>query len=63
MKQQNIIIEKAAKQLVKHIADQEVYGWPPLCSALYFQPIRPKKGKNAQPSNEQHVKKLEYFLK
>lgn len=43
MKQQNIIIEKAAKHLVKHIADQEVYGWPPLCPALCYQPVRPRK--------------------
>lgn len=57
MKQQSIIIEKAAKQLVKHITEQEVYGWPPLCPALCYQPVRPKK-KAAQPSSEQYVEKL-----
>lgn len=42
MKRQNISIEKVAKRLAKHITEQEVYGWPPLCSALYYQPLRPK---------------------
>ena len=42
MKKQNLKIEKATKQIVKHIADQEVYGWPPLCPALCYQPVRPK---------------------
>lgn len=45
MKQQNLGIEKAAKQIVKHITEQELYGWPPLCPALCYQPVRPKKGK------------------
>lgn len=58
MKRQNISIEKAAKQLVKHIADQEVYGWPPLCPALYYQPIRPKKEKAAQLNSDQYSEKL-----
>lgn len=57
MKRQNISIEKAAKQLVKHIADQEVYGWPPLCPALCYQPVRPKKEKAVQLNSDQYSKK------
>lgn len=52
MKQQNLKIEKATKQIVKHIADQEVYGWPPLCPALCYQPVRPKKEKTERLSYE-----------
>lgn len=58
MKKQNLRIEKATKQIVKHIADQEVYGWPPLCPALCYQPVRPKKEKAAQPSHELHTDKM-----
>lgn len=58
MKQQSIRIENVAKQVVKHITDQEVYGWPPLCPALYYQPIRPKKEKAAQLNSDQHSEKL-----
>lgn len=43
MKKQKHIIEKVSKQLVKHIAEKEAYDWPPLCIALYYQPIRPRK--------------------
>lgn len=57
MKRQNISIEKAAKQLVKHIADQEVYGWPPLCPALCYQPVRPKKEETVQSNDERYVEK------
>lgn len=52
MKQQNIIIEKAAKHLVKHIAEQEMFEWPPVCVALYYQPVRPKKENAAQSDSE-----------
>ncbi len=52
MKKQNLRIEKVTKQIIKHIADQEVYGWPPLCPALCYQPVRPKKEKEAQPTCE-----------
>lgn len=54
----NISIEKVAKRLAKHITEQEVYGWPPLCSALYYQPVRPKKEKIAQLISEEHSEKL-----
>lgn len=57
MKQQKIIIEKAAKQLVKHIADKEAYGWPPLCSALYYQPIRPSKRIGTELNGEEGAEK------
>lgn len=58
MKRQNISIEKVAKRLAKHITEQEVYGWPPLCPALYYQPIRPKKEKAAQLNSDQYSEKL-----
>ena len=58
MKRQNISIEKVAKRLAKHITEQEVYGWPPLCPALYYQPIRPKKEKAAQLNSNQYSEKL-----
>lgn len=58
MKRQNISIEKVAKRLAKRITEQEVYGWPPLCPALYYQPIRPKKEKAAQLNSDQYSEKL-----
>lgn len=58
MKRQNISIEKVAKRLAKHITEQEAYGWPPLCPALYYQPIRPKKEKAAQLNSNQYSEKL-----
>jgi len=58
VKKQNLKIEKATKQIVKHIADQEVYGWPPLCPALCYQPVRPKKEKTERPSYEPHIDKM-----
>lgn len=42
MKQQRIGVEKVARQVVKKITEQEVYGWPPVCVALCYQPLRPK---------------------
>lgn len=58
MKQHSISIEKAAKQVVKHIIEQEAYGWPPLCPALYYQPVRPKKDEATEPGNSQYIEKL-----
>lgn len=58
MKQRSINIEKAAKRLVKHITEQEMFGWPPVCVALYYQPVRPKKEEAVQLSCEQYVEKL-----
>ena len=58
MKQRSINIEKAAKRLVKHIAEQEMFGWPPGGGALYYQPVRPKKEEAVQLSSEQYVGKL-----
>lgn len=42
MKQQSISIEKVTRQLVKKITEQEIYGWPPVCVALCYHPLRPK---------------------
>lgn len=58
MKKQNLRIEKVTKQIAKHITEQEAYGWPPLCPALCYQPVRPKKEKAAQQSREQYTGKL-----
>lgn len=58
MKQQNLRIEKVAKQLVKHITEQEAYGWPPRCPAICYQPIRPKKDEAAELGNGQYIEKL-----
>lgn len=45
MKKQKHIIEGVTKQVVKKIVDQEVYGWPPQCATIYYQPVRPPKVK------------------
>lgn len=58
MKQQSAIIEKASKQLVKHITEKEAYGWPPLCPALCYQPVRPKKEEATQTNSDQYGEKL-----
>ena len=58
MKKQNLRIKRATKQIVKHIAEQEVYGWPPLCPALCYQPVRPKKPKLTQSCGEQYMGKI-----
>lgn len=54
MKQQSLIIEKAAKRLAKHIAEREVKDWPPLCAAIYYQPLRP--GCELRPKKENSKK-------
>lgn len=51
MKQQRIIVEKVAMQLVKKITEQEVNGWPPVCVALCYQPLRPKYGTKPEKEN------------
>lgn len=43
MKKQKHIIEGVAKRVVKKIVDMEVYGWPPQCGTIYYQPLRPKR--------------------
>lgn len=43
MKKQKHTIEDITKQIIKKIVDQEVYGWPPQCATIYFQPVRPSK--------------------
>ena len=58
MKQQSNRIENAAKQIVKYIAEKELYGWPPLCPALYYQPVRPKKEEVTQLNSDQYGEKL-----
>ncbi len=42
MKKQKKIIEGVTKCVVKKIVDMEVYGWPPQCGTIYYQPLRPK---------------------
>lgn len=53
MKQRSTNIEKTAKRLVKRITEQEIYGWPPVCVALCYQPARPKKEGATLPSSKQ----------
>ncbi len=43
MKRQKHTIEGMTKHVIKKIVDQEVYGWPPQCATIYFQPVRPSK--------------------
>ena len=43
MKKQKHIIEGVTKRVVKKIVDMEVYGWPPQCGTIYYQPLRPKR--------------------
>lgn len=49
MKKQKYIIEDVTKRVVKKIVDLEVYGWPPQCGTIYYQPVRPSKGKREKP--------------
>lgn len=48
MKQQKSIIEKVTKKIVEDITDVELYGWPPQCAAIYYQPMRPRKNIEVQ---------------
>lgn len=43
MKKHIHTIEGVTKYIVKKIVDQEIYGWPPQCATIYFQPVRPLK--------------------
>ena len=45
MKKQKHIIENATKLIARKIVDMEVYGWPPQCGTIYYQPVRPSKEK------------------
>ena len=58
MKNQYLSIERVTKKVIKHITEQEVYGWPPLCPALCYQPVRPKKEKAVKLNSDQYSKKL-----
>lgn len=58
MKQRSTNIEKTAKRLVKRITEQEIYGWPPVCVALCYQPVRPKKEEATQTNSDQYGEKL-----
>lgn len=35
--------EKVVKKAINMIVDIDLYEWPPKCSALYYQPVRPCK--------------------
>lgn len=35
--------EKIVKKAINMIVDIDLYEWPPKCSALYYQPVRPCK--------------------
>ncbi len=53
MKKQKNVIENMTKQVIKKIADQERYEWPPNCPAFYYQPVRPSKENREEPLNKQ----------
>lgn len=52
MKSKKHIIEDATKHIVKKIVDLEVYGWPPQCGTIYYQPVRPSKGKREKATKK-----------
>lgn len=52
MKKQIPVIEKVAKKVVRNLVEQEIYGWPPQCAALYYQPARPRKKENPESVNQ-----------
>lgn len=39
MKNKKII--KTAADIIETFADSDVYGWPPQCGSLLYQPVRP----------------------
>lgn len=36
-------INKVVKKVLNHIADSEIYEWPPQCAFIYYQPKRPNR--------------------
>ena len=36
-------LEKLVKKTVTSMIDIEIYGWPPVCIGMIYQPERPKK--------------------
>lgn len=42
------IKEIITKAIIKTAMDPEPREWPPGCTALVYQPVRPKKAENAQ---------------
>ena len=57
MKKQKLSIERVTKKVIKHITEQEVYGWPPLCPALCYQPVRPQRESKDAPQCNERVRK------
>ncbi len=57
MEQKHCIVEKVTTQIVRHIAEREEFGWPPHCAALYYQPIRPAKGRRKRVISKSDNKK------
>lgn len=53
MKKQKHIIEGVTKRVVKKIVDTEVYGWPPQCGTIYYQPLRPKHESKRKKENSE----------
>lgn len=58
MKKQKHIIENATKLIARKIVDMEVYGWPPQCGTIYYQPVRPLCSKNERFSNKRTGKRV-----
>lgn len=36
-------VEKVVRKVLNHIADSELYEWPPQCAFIYYQPKRPSR--------------------
>ena len=43
MKKSKKLIAKLIEKSVNHMIDSELCEWPPQCTALYYQPVRPKR--------------------
>lgn len=39
-------INKVVKKVLNHIADSELYEWPPQCAFIYYQPKRPNRNEH-----------------
>lgn len=61
MKKQKHIIEGVTKRVVNKIVDVEVYGWPPQCGTIYYQPVRPSRGARQRIEGEKRVRHFKVF--
>lgn len=38
-------VEKMVKKVLNNFIDVELYEWPPRCATIFYQPVRPERGK------------------